>query len=112
MSSRRNRICLWSLLTVLGFVVPNAYVVSYFRENGMSPEAALGFFREWGNSTPTKALTADLGITSGAFWAWSLWDSRENGVKHWWTVPASTCGVGICMSVPLYFLLRELAEEA
>lgn len=98
------------LLTVLGFVIPNTFVVTHFRAHGVSRESATAFFREWVTSTPNRALTADLGITSIAFWLWSRWDAKVNGVKHWWLVPFGTCTVGICFAAPLYFLLREYTK--
>lgn len=104
----RRRLLL--LLTVIGFVVPNTFVVTYFREHGVSRDTAAAFFAEWMASTPTRALTADLGITSVAFGLWSLWDSRDNNVKHWWLVPVGTGSVGICFAVPLYLLLREYSR--
>lgn len=110
MKNRGIRILLWSVLSVIGFVAPNAYVASYFREHGLSVATARRYFAEWGRSTPTRALTADLGITVAAFWAWSARDAKVHGVRHWWAVPAATGSVGICFAVPLYYLLRELAD--
>ncbi|MDV7987361.1 MULTISPECIES: DUF2834 domain-containing protein [unclassified Rhodococcus (in: high G+C Gram-positive bacteria)] len=104
----RRRLLL--LLTVIGFVVPNTFVVTYFKEHGVSRESATAFFAEWVASTPNRALTADLGITSVAFGLWSLWDSRDNGVRHWWLVPVGTGSVGICFAAPLYLLLREYSR--
>lgn len=98
------------MLTVLGFLVPNAFVVTYFREHGVSPQTVAGFFAEWTSSIPTRALTADLAITSVTFWSWSLWDARKKGVQNWWLVPFGTCSVGICFAAPLYLLLREYAR--
>ena len=109
MKNRGIRILLWSVLSVIGFVVPNSYVAKYFRENGVSVDTARRYIAEWGRTTPTQALTADLGITVGAFWAWSARDAKVNGVRHWWAVPLATGSVGICFAVPLYYLLRELA---
>lgn len=106
----RTRRRLLLLMTILGFVVPNAFVVVHFRAHGVSRDSATAFFSEWVGSTPTRALTADLGITSVVFWLWSGLDSKANGVKHWWLVPFGTCSVGICFAVPLYFLMREYAR--
>lgn len=107
-STTRRRLLLF--LTIVGFVVPNALVVTYFKEHGVSRNSAGKFFAEWVASTPTRALTADLGITSAAFGLWSFWDSKENDVKHWWLVPFGTSSVGICFAAPLYLLLREYAR--
>ena len=104
----RRRLLL--LLTVIGFVVPNSFVVTYFKEHGVGRDSATAFFADWVASTPTRALTADLGITSIAFWVWSLWDSKDNGVRHGWLVPVGTGSVGICFAAPLYFLLREYSR--
>ncbi|OLT31973.1 hypothetical protein BJF84_15660 [Rhodococcus sp. CUA-806] len=108
-TTQHHRQLLLALLTVIGFAVPNAFVVRYFADNGVSVTSVRQFFTEWTSSTPTSALTADLGITSVAFLLWSRWDSRDRHVRNWWLIPVGTSTVGICFSAPLYLILRELA---
>jgi hypothetical protein len=108
--SRRVRLSVLALLTVVSFVAPNAFVYRWFKENGVSVASTRAFFAHWTDSLPGTALTLDLGLTSGTFWLWSFWDARRRGVRGWWTVIPATCGVGICFGVPLYLLLRELAD--
>lgn len=107
-----HRRLLLALITVIGFLVPNAFVVRYFAENGVTVTTARQFFTEWTSSLPTSALTADLGITSLVFLVWSRWDSHDRQVPNWWLIPLGTSTVGICFAAPLYLLLRELATTS
>ncbi|MCX5042186.1 DUF2834 domain-containing protein [Aldersonia sp. NBC_00410] len=109
--SRNVRLAALTLLTVIGFVAPNAFVYRYFKENGLSGASVRAYFAHWVDSIPTQQLTADLLITSGAFGLWSFWDAQRRGVRAWWAVIPATFGVGICFAVPLYLLLRELVSD-
>jgi hypothetical protein len=61
------------LLTVLGFVVPNAMVGVFLAEHDLD----LGrYFGNWTGTLPSAQLLADLVICCVAFIAWSAWDGR------------------------------------
>jgi Terpene cyclase DEP1 len=92
------------LLTVVGFLVPNAMVVVFVSEHGVDLGRYLG---DWFETLPSAQLVADLTICFVAFVAWAAWDGPRTGVRRWWvTIPASLL-VGLCFAIPLYLLLRE-----
>jgi hypothetical protein len=92
------------LLTVVGFVVPNAMVVVFLIEHGLDLG---GYFGAWVETLPSAQLTADLTICFLAFAGWTALDGPRAGVQRWWvTIPASLL-VGVCFAIPLYLLLRE-----
>jgi hypothetical protein len=94
------------LLTVLGFVVPNAMVVVFFVEHGVD----LGrYFGNWFGTLPSAQLVVDLVICGVAFIGWSALDGPRAGVPRWWVTIPATLLVGLCFAVPLYLLLRERA---
>lgn len=97
-----------ALLTVLGFVVPNAMVIAFLASNGLD---VTGYFTLWVDSLPATQLTLDLVLVSATFIVWSVVDARRNALRWWFVVPA-TCLVGICFAVPLYLLIRERARTA
>ena len=94
------------LLTVVGFVVPNAMFLAFLAEHGLE----LGrYFGDLVETLPSAQLLADLVIAALAFVAWAAWDGPRSGVRRWWlTIPASLL-VGLCFALPLYLLLRERA---
>ena len=98
---------LW-LVTIVGFVVPNAMVVAFMVRNNFS---MIKYFRAWVETLPAAQLTADLGITVTAFLAWSRWESQRLGMRHWWLTVPATFGVGICFSAPMFLLMREYALD-
>ena len=103
----RERLLL--LLTVVGFLVPNAMVVVFVAEHGVDIGRYLG---DWFETLPAAQLVADLTIAFLAFVAWTAWDGPRSGVRRWWvTIPASLL-VGVCFAIPLYLLLRERATPA
>ncbi len=102
--AHRRRLLL--LLTVLGFVVPNAMVAVFVAEHGVD----LGrYFGDWFGTLPSAQLAADLGICCLAFIGWSAWDGPRTGVRRWWVTIPATVLVGLCFAIPLYLLLREQA---
>jgi Terpene cyclase DEP1 len=98
----RTRVLL--VLTVLGFVVPNAMVVSFIAGHGVD----LGrYFGNWFATLPSAQLVVDLLICCAAFIGWSAWDGPRSGVRRWWLTIPATVLVGLCFAIPLYLLLRE-----
>jgi hypothetical protein len=100
----RTRLLL--VLTVLGFVAPNAMVAVFFAEHGVDLARYLG---NWFGTLPSAQLLVDLVICGVAFIGWSALDGPRAGVRRWWVTIPATLLVGLCFAVPLYLLLRERA---
>lgn len=93
-------------LTVVGFVVPNVFVVVFLAREGFDIG---GYFELWTASLPSTQLLVDLAIAAAAFFVWAAVEGRRAGVERWWVcIPASLL-VGLCFGLPLFFLMRERA---
>jgi hypothetical protein len=103
----RTRLLL--LLTIVGFVVPNAMVVVFFADHGVDLSR---YFGNWFETLPSAQLVADLVIGAVAFIGWSAWDGPRIGVRRWWVTIPATALVGVCFAIPLYLLMRERAIDA
>ncbi len=94
------------VLTVVGFLVPNALVVWFMARHGLD----LGrYFSLWFDSLPTAQLFADLLIASLALFAWAAVDGPRRGLRLWWVCIPATLLVGLCFGLPLYLWMRERA---
>ncbi|MBB4856645.1 hypothetical protein HNP40_004068 [Mycobacteroides chelonae] len=92
------------ILTVVGFVLPNAMVIAFNLQSGFDQAA---YFGSWFSSLPSAQLFADLAVVTASFWVWVLVDRRRTATAWWWLVFPTTLLVGICFAVPLYLWLRE-----
>jgi hypothetical protein len=97
------------LLTIIGFVVPNAMVVVFVAEHGLDLSRYLS---NWFETLPSAQLVIDLVICAVAFIGWSAWDGPRTGVRRWWVTIPATVLVGVCFAIPLYLLLRERTIDA
>ncbi len=98
----RERLLL--VLTVVGFLVPNAFVVAFLLDEGFE----LGsYFSLWTASLPSTQLVFDLGIAALAFFVWAAVEGPRAGIRRWWVcIPASLL-VGLCFGLPLFLWMRE-----
>lgn len=100
----RERLLLY--IAIVGFVVPNAFVVAFLVDEGFE----LGsYFSLWTASIPSTQLTVDLVIASLAFFAWAAVDGPRSGIDRWWVCFPATLLVGLCFGLPLYLWMRERA---
>lgn len=92
------------LLTVIGFVVPNAMVGIFLADHG--GDVGL-YFENWFETLPSSQLVADLVIAFLAFVVWVSRDGPRSGVERWWVVIPASLLVGVCFAIPLYLYMRE-----
>jgi flavin-dependent dehydrogenase len=98
----RERVLL--ALTIVGFVVPNAFVAAFLIDEGFE----LGrYFSLWTASLPSTQLLFDLGIAAVAFLLWAAWEGRRSRVERWWLCIPATFLVGLCFGLPLFLWMRE-----
>ena len=103
----RERVLL--VLTIVGFVVPNAMVALFLIDEGLDVG---GYFSLWTDSLPAAQLLLDLAIAALAFFVWAAVDGPRNGVRRWWLCIPATLLVGLCFGLPLYLLMRERAVQS
>ena len=103
-ASRTERLLL--ALTVVGFIVPNAFVVAYLSTEGFDIG---GYFSLWTASLPATQLLVDLVIATLALFVWAAVEGPRKQIERWWLcIPATLC-VGLCFGLPLFLLMRERA---
>ena len=100
----RERVLL--TLTVVGFVVPNTFVVAFLLDEGFELSR---YFSLWTASLPSTQLLFDLGIAAVAFLLWAAWEGRRSRLEHWWLCIPATFLVGLCFGLPLFLWMRERA---
>ena len=59
---------------------------------------------------PAGGFTADLLITSGAFWIWSFGEARSLGMKGWWGYVVANLLIGLSFAFPLFLFFRERSK--
>jgi hypothetical protein len=104
--SHRRAESLLLALTVVGFVVPNAFVIAYVAEHGLDAGAYLS---AWTASLPSTQLIVDLAIAAAAFFVWAALEGRRTPVARWWVCIPATLLVGLCFGLPLFLWMRERA---
>ena len=92
------------VMTVVGFVVPNIFVVIFLGREGLDVGQ---YFGDWVGTLPAAQLTADLVICGATFLVWAAIEGIRIGERRWWwTLPAAYL-VGLCFAIPLFLYLRE-----
>jgi cellulose synthase/poly-beta-1,6-N-acetylglucosamine synthase-like glycosyltransferase len=91
-------------LMILGTILPLYFFIPYF--NG--PDSTISSFLKllFANNA-VAGLSMDITVSFLTFFIWSFYDARRNKIKRWWLVPVATFSVGLSLSMPLYFYLRE-----
>jgi hypothetical protein len=102
--SSEVRVKLLLALTVIGFLVPNAFVIAYLAEHGL---AVGDYLAAWFDSLPQTQLTIDIVFSALVFLLWTSWDGPRSGIRRWWVAIPATFLVGLCFALPLYLYLRE-----
>jgi hypothetical protein len=91
-------------LTVIGFVVPNAFVGLFFAREGVDLG---GYFSSWTSSIPSTQLLLDLTIAALAFFVWAAVEGPRARIERWWLCIPATLLVGLCFGLPLFLWMRE-----
>ena len=99
---------IYLLLAILGGVVPYIFFLQFFTTSGFDLNAFIGGLFANGAAA---GFSADLIISSMAFWlaAWEL-NRRDNGPSPWPFI-ALTLVIGLSFALPLYLFLRHFQRE-
>lgn len=98
----RERLLL--VIAVVGFIVPNVFVIAFTVDEGFDLGA---YFSLWTASTPSTQLLVDLVIASLAFFVWAAVEGPKAGIERWWVCIPATLLVGLCFGLPLFLWMRE-----
>lgn len=99
---------IYLLIAVLGTIVPYAFFGSFMLEQGVN---LTEFVRQLFATSPASGFTADLLITSCAFWIWSFREARQRGLRNWWVYVVLNLTVGLSCALPLFLYFRQLRIE-
>lgn len=92
------------IAAIVGTIVPYVFFFAFFSQNGFALSA---FVHALFVNGAAGGFSADLLISSFVFWYWSYRDAKKRNIKNWWLIPVTNLSVGLSLSLPLYFYLRE-----
>ncbi len=93
------------ILAILGAVIPYAFFVPFFAEHGIGISTfVLALFA----NGAAGGFTADLLITSTAFWIYLFVEKVEKP----WLYIAVNLSIGLSCALPLYLYIRARAKVA
>lgn len=91
-------------LAIAGAVVPYIFFVQFLQ----SGDTSLGAFTAQLFATPPAGgFTADLLITSLAFWIWSYQEARARNMARWWVYVVVNLAIGLSCAFPLFLYMRN-----
>lgn len=108
--SKRN---LYLLLAVVGFIIPNVFVVMESLSSGnimFYKDLPLTFSRLFANNYST-AFVVDLLFLVVLFMFWSYKRSKEVQFKLYWLVWIFTFSFGLASGLPLFLYIMEKKKE-
>ena len=96
-------------LAIIGAIFPYIFFAQYMLEHGV---ALSGFVGQLFATAPASGFTADLLITSLAFWIWSFGQAKKHQIRHWWLFVVLNLTVGLSCALPLFLFFREIKLES
>jgi hypothetical protein len=98
----------YGLLCVVGFIAPAALIMLFLAHHGFDLALA---WRQLTTGYASLLFLADLGISALTFWTFAIHESRRQRIPLWWLALLATMMVGLSLGLPLFLLLREMAES-
>ena len=99
---------IYLLLSVVGAVVPCIFFGNFILHEGVN---LTGFVQQLFANAPASGFTADLLITSAAFWIWSFGEARQRRLKYWWCYVVLNLAIGLSCALPLFLYFRQRQNE-
>jgi len=90
-------------MAVLGTIIPWYFFSMFIAENGVGLSS---FFAALYANGAAGGFSSDIFISAAAFWVWSFYDSKKEGVSGWWVMIPATLLVGLSLALPLYLYKR------
>lgn len=87
------------LLAIIGTVVPYFFFFDFFANHGLNLPA---FVSSLFVNGAAGGFSADLLITSAAFWVYLL----QRGVARWWLYVLANLTIGLSCALPLYLYFQ------
>jgi hypothetical protein len=96
---------LYLVLAIVGAIVPYVFFIGHFLESGFHLSVFVGALFANG---AVGGFTADLLITSLAFWVWLL----HSGARRPWIYVLLNLTIGLSCAFPAYLYVRSGSDEA
>ena len=97
------------VLAVAGAVVPYFFFAQFLTSADTSLAA---FTQQLFATPPASGFTADLLITSGAFWIWSFGEAKRSGMRYWFGYVVVNLAIGLSCAFPLFLYMRERRADS
>lgn len=97
------------LLSIIGFILPNIFVLQESIESGnfLLYARPLETMQLMFANRVSSAFMMDLFFVVILFLIWSYRESQKLGLKKWWLVCLLTFAFGIAFGLPFFLYLRE-----
>jgi cytochrome c biogenesis protein CcdA len=104
-----HKIILYSILTIIGFLVPNYIVFQTVLSTGTFD--FLEFFRSFNYNYYTRFTAVDLGITGFTFLTYYFLEFKNLDLKQRYLPILGTFLVGLSFGFPLFLVLKEMSQN-
>ena len=92
------------LAAIAGTIIPYAFFYRFLGQNGLD----LPLFVQQATANPVATMfTADLVISTVAFWAFLFHEGRKLSMKHLWGYVVLSLTVGLSLAFPLFLYFRH-----
>lgn len=95
---------LFTVLAIVGAVVPFTQLVPWLMVNGLAPAALVA---ELFSTRIGAFFGLDVVMSAFALFAFIAIDTSRHRVQRWWLPVVGTLCVGVSFGLPLYLALRE-----
>lgn len=96
---------IYSMLAVLGFILPYAFFVTWLLSNNFDVSL---IFAEITSSNLSLFAWADVLVSGMALICFILVEGNRQKMDKLWMPIVGTCTVGVSFGLPLFLLLREI----
>ena len=93
-------------LCIIGTILPLWFFVPYVSSHGVANLISDSFA-----NGAAATFTADVLMSSLVLWMFIYSETRKRPVRLWWLAILGNVFVGVSLGLPLFLLLRELAQE-
>jgi hypothetical protein len=96
------------LAAILGFIVPYVFFFQFLVEHGLN----LSLFFQQMFATPIAAFfSADVIVSSLAFWAFLYSEGRRFAMRNLWIYVLLNLLVGVSFALPVFLFVRENKKD-
>jgi len=95
---------IYSILCILGFVLPYSQFIPFLLENGLDLNL---FFQELFINKISSFFAMDLIVSSLVLWTFVFWEGSRLKMKYLWVYIVGNLTIGVSFALPLFLLMRQ-----